>query len=121
MNEIEKLKAELAKKSSDKPRPFLLTLELPQHEEIFDKGKFASRSEWRRVRIQRQNKLQKRFVEEVAEDMSKLGLKVHAFPLTNTISIQGSTDQIEAVLDDPRIQSIVVDRVLPLIEPVKEK
>ena len=80
---------------------------------------FKDRTEYRKALVEHQRRAQQTYVDEVASKLCDLGLAVRAFPLANTIVVEGVARQLAFALTDNRIATAAFDEELTLIEPVK--
>ena len=80
---------------------------------------FKDRTEYRKALVEHQRRAQQTYVDEVVSELSDLGLVVRAFPLANTIVVEGVAGLLASALTDKRIVTAAFDEELRLIEPVK--
>ena len=116
----ESIRSVLVRRRGKAPIRLVLGLTTPSGE-IVDVGRasFKCRAAYRKALLKRQRSIQKAYVEEVAKDMDRLGLRVRTLPLTKTIVVEGRASRLETALEDTRIESVAFDDDLTLIEPVK--
>ena len=79
---------------------------------------FKDRTEYRKALVEHQRRTQQAYVDGLATKLCRHGLTVHAYPLTNTIVVEGGARQLAFALDDERVATAAFDEQLPLIEPI---
>ena len=80
---------------------------------------FKDRKQYRAALVEHQRHAQQTYVDEVASELTELGLAVRTFPLTNTIVVEGLAHLLAFALDHKRVATAALDEELTLIEPVK--
>ena len=80
---------------------------------------FKDRTEYRKALVERKRHMQEAYVAKVASKLSRHGLVVRSYPLTNTIVVEGAASQLAFALNDESVETAAFDDELTLIEPIK--
>ena len=80
---------------------------------------FKTRKEYRQALINSQLDVQQSHVDIAVSNLSLQGLDVRAYPLANTIVVEGSASQLEHALDDEHVETASFDDEFKLIEPFR--